>query len=76
MTGDLTTVIVSDLIPFVEYSYTVEAVNELGMSDMSQPSPFVQTEAAGESTSRKSLFLLYLLCAAYVCGICKVSVHL
>ena len=66
VTGDPTTVIVSDLIPFVEYSYTVEAVNELGRSDMSQPSPFVRTEAAGESTSRKSLFLLYLLCTAYV----------
>ena len=66
MTDDLTTVIVSDLIPFVEYSYTVEAVNELGRGDMSQPSSFVQTEAAGESTSTKSLFLLYLLCAAYV----------
>ena len=66
VTGDPTTVIVSDLIPFVEYSYTVEAVNELGRSDMSQPSPFVQTEAAGESTLKKSLFLLYLLCAAYV----------
>ena len=47
--GDPTTVIVSDLIAFVEYSYTVEAVNELGRSDMSQPSPFVMTEAAGES---------------------------
>ena len=66
VTGDPTTVIVSDLIPFVEYSYTVEAVNELGRSDMSQPSPFVRTEAAGESTSRKSLFLLYLLYAANV----------
>ena len=66
VTDDPTTVIVSDLIPFVEYSYTVEAVNELGRSDMSQLSPSVRTEAAGESTSRKSLFLLYLLCAAYV----------
>ena len=66
MTDDPTTVIVSDLIPFVEYSYTVEAVNELGRSDMSQPSPFIQTESAGESTSRKSLFLLFLPCAAYV----------
>ena len=81
LTGNPTTVIVSDLIPFVEYSYTVEAVNELGRSDMSQPSPFVQTEAAGKSTSRKSLFLLYLfifilftLCS--LCGICIVSVHL
>ena len=66
VTSDPTTVIVSDLIPFVEYGYTVEAVNELGRSDMSQPSPSVQTEAAGESTSRKSLLLLYLLCAVYV----------
>ena len=66
VTDDLTTAIVSDLIPFVEYSYTVEAINELGRSDMSQLSPFIQTEADGESTSRKSLFLLYLLCAAYV----------
>ena len=66
VTDDLTTVIVTDLIPFVEYSYTVEAVNELGRSDMSQPSSFIRTEAAGESTMRKSLFLLYLLCAAYV----------
>ena len=49
MTSDPNTVIVSDLIPFVEYSYTVEAINELGRSDMSQPSPFVRTEAAGES---------------------------
>ena len=49
VTGDPTTVIVSDLIPFVEYSYTVEAVNELGRSDMSQLSPSVRTEAAGES---------------------------
>ena len=49
VTGDPTTVIVSDLIPFVEYSYTVEAVNEVGRSDMSQPSPFLMTEAAGES---------------------------
>ena len=48
-TSDPTTVIVSDLIPFVEYSYTVEAVNELGRSDMSQLSPSVRTEAAGES---------------------------
>ena len=48
MTGDPTTVIVSDLIPFVKYSYTVEAVNELGRSDMSQPSLSVRTEAAGE----------------------------
>ena len=66
VSDDPTAVIVSDLIPFVEYSYTVEAVNELGRSDMSQPSSFVETEAAGESTSSKSLFLLYLLCAAYV----------
>ena len=49
VTGDPTTVIVSDLIPFVEYSYTVEAINELGRSDLSQPSPFIRTEAAGES---------------------------
>ena len=49
VTTNLTTVLVSDLIPFVEYSYTVEAVNELGRSDMSQPSPSVRTEAAGES---------------------------
>ena len=49
VTSDPNTVIVSDLIPFVEYSYTVEAINELGRSDMSQPSPFVRTEAAGES---------------------------
>ena len=48
-TDNPTTVIVSNLIPFVEYSYTVVAVNELGRSDMSQPSPSVQTEAAGES---------------------------
>ena len=46
---DPTTVIVSNLIPFVDYSYTVVAVNELGRSDMSQPSLSVQTEAAGES---------------------------
>ena len=50
LTGDLTSVIVSNLIPFVEYSYTVAAVNELGRSDMSQPSPSVRTEAAGESS--------------------------
>ena len=49
LTDDLTTVIVSNLIPFVDYSYTVVAVNELGRSDMSQPSLSVQTEAAGES---------------------------
>ena len=48
-TDNPTTVIVSYLIPFVEYSYTVVAVNELGRSDMSQPSPSVQTEAASES---------------------------
>ena len=48
-TNDPTTVTVLNLIPFVEYSYTVVAVNELGRSDMSQPSPSVQTEAAGES---------------------------
>ena len=48
-TDNPTTVIVSNLIPFVAYSYTVVAVNELGRSDMSQPSPSVQTEAAGES---------------------------
>ena len=49
VTGDPTIVIVSDLIPFVEYGYTVEAINELGRSDLSQPSPFIRTEAAGES---------------------------
>ena len=49
MTDNPTTVIVSNLIPSVAYSYTVEAVNELGRSDMSQPSPSVQTEAAGET---------------------------
>ena len=49
VTDNPTTVLVSDLIPFVEYSYTVEAVNELGRSDLSQPSPFIRTEAAGES---------------------------
>ena len=49
LTDDPTTVIVSNLIPFVDYSYTVVAVNELGRSGMSQPSPSVQTEAAGES---------------------------
>ena len=54
LTDDPTTVIVSELIPFVEYSYTVVAVNELGRSDMSEPSPSVQTEAAGESILRKS----------------------
>ena len=48
-TDDPTSVTVSSLIPFVAYSYTVVAVNELGRSDMSQPSPSVQTEAAGES---------------------------
>ena len=47
VTDDPTTVIVSDLIPFVEYSYTVEAVNELGRSDMSQLSLSVRTETAG-----------------------------
>ena len=60
MTGDPTTVIVSDLIPFVEYSYTVEAVNELGRSDMSQLSPSVRTEAAGES-EEEQLILIPLL---------------
>ena len=75
MTSNPTTVIVSDLIPFVEYSYTVEAVNELGRSDMSQPSPFVQTEAAGESTMREELIpTVFTLCS--LCGICIVSVHL
>ena len=48
-TDNPTTVTVSNLIPFVAYSYTVVAVNELGRSDMSQLSPSVQTEAAGES---------------------------
>ena len=60
VTGDPTTVIVSDLIPFVEYSYTVEAVNEMGRSDMSQPSPSVRTEAAGESEEER----LCLICTA------------
>ena len=49
LTDNPTTVIVSNLIPFVDYSYTVVAVNELGRSDVSRPSPSVQTEAAGES---------------------------
>ena len=49
LTGDPTTVIVSNLIPFVEYSYTVAAVNKLGISDMSKLSPSVRTEAASES---------------------------
>ena len=52
LTDNPTTVIVSNLIPFVDYSYTVVAVNELGRSDMSQPSPSVQTEAAGGSRER------------------------
>ena len=52
LTDNPTTAIVSNLIPSVAYSYTVEAVNELGRSDMSQPSPSVQTEAAGESCGR------------------------
>ena len=55
--GDPAIVIVSDLIPFVEYSYTVEAVNELGRSDMSQLSPSVRTEADGESIL--SLIFIY-----------------
>ena len=74
LTDNLTTVIVSDLIPFVEYSYTVEAVNELGRSDMSQPSSFIRTEAAGESTMREELIPTeFTLCS--LCGICMVSVH-
>ena len=60
VTGDPTTVIVSDLIPFVVYSYTVEAVNELGRSEMSQSSPSVRTEAAGESEKEP----LCLICTA------------
>ena len=48
-TDDTTTVIVSNLIPFVKYSYSVAAVNALGKGDISQLSPSVQTEAAGES---------------------------
>ena len=48
-TDDTTTVIVFDLIPFVKYSYSVAAVNALGKGDISQLSPSVQTEAAGES---------------------------
>ena len=49
LTDDTTTVIVSNLIPFVKYSYSVAAVNALGKGDISQLSPSVQTEAAGES---------------------------
>ena len=52
LTDNPTTVIVSNLIPFVDYSYTVVAVNELGSSDMSQPSPSMQTQAAGGSQGR------------------------
>ena len=52
LTDNPTTVIVSNLIPFVDYSYTVVAVNELGRSDMSQLSPSVQTEAAGGSCGK------------------------
>ena len=59
LTDNPTTVIVSNLIPFVDYSYTVVAVNELGRSDMSQPSLSVQTEAAGESCGIEvSVFVL------------------
>ena len=70
VTDDPTTVIVSDLIPFVEYSYTVQAINEVGRSDMSQPSqqvPFVMTEAAGESEEEQYIplysTLLVMLCS-------------
>ena len=66
VTDDLTTVIVSNLIPFVEYSYTVEAVNELGRSDMSQPSPFIRTEAAGESEEEQYIPLYSTLLGMYV----------
>ena len=74
LTDDPTTVIVSELIPFVEYSYTVVAVNELGRSDMSQPSPSVQTEAAGESILRRGFLSHCVMCiscvAMYVCTVC------
>ena len=66
LTDDPTTVIVSELIPFVEYSYTVVAVNEVGRSDMSQPSPSVQTEADGESILRKG-FLSHCVTVRYIC---------
>ena len=59
VTDDPTTVIVSDLIPFVEYSYTVEAINEVGRSDMSQLSPYVRTEAAGESEEEQFIPIIY-----------------
>ena len=59
LTDDLTTVIVSDIIPFVKYSYTVEAINELGRSDMSQPSLSVKTEAASESEESSLFSTLY-----------------
>ena len=59
VTGNPTTVIVSDLIPFVEYSYTVEAVNEVGRSDMSQLSPSVRTEAASESEEEQCIPVIY-----------------
>ena len=70
LTSDPTTVIVSNLIPFVEYSYTVEAINEVGRSDMSQQSPFVRTEAAGESEEEQYIplysTLLGMLCSFIV----------
>ena len=68
MTGDPTTVIVSDLIPFVEYSYTVEATNEVGRGDMSQPSPFIQTDAAGESEEEQYIPLYSTLLGMYIGG--------
>jgi len=80
VTGDPTTVIVSDLIPFVEYSYTVEAVNELGRSDMSQLSPSVRTEAAGESEEEQYIPLYSTLHACTydgcVVGACVVSLYI
>ena len=76
VTGDPTTVIVSDLIPFVEYSYTVEAVNELGMSDMSQPSPFLMTEAASESGEEQYIPLYSKLLGMYVRWLCSFIVHI
>ena len=71
MTDDLTTVIVSDLIPFVEYSYTVVAVNEVGRSDMSQPSPFVMTEAASESEEER-----YIPFTVHCLACCAVSLYI
>ena len=71
VTDDSTTVIVSDLIPFVEYSYIVEAVNEVGRSDMSQPSPSVRTEAAGESEEEQFIPLYSTLLGMYIQWLCS-----